>query len=244
MISDVFSSEILKIRRLKLWIVIILGASISVTLAFNNFFNNYDIFMQPGDNPWIEAWTQIAIFMGPFILPILVGIFTVLIFRSEHIGGGWKQILALPISRTKVYISKFLLVAVLMGITQFVVLVLFLFFGFIKGIKADIPLMNLIIFSFRGWLASLPLISIQLIPSLHWDNFGVPLGINIIFTLPSLFVANSKLGQFYPWTQPLLAMSPMDETPITSMLVFYLMILLGFIIPMLLGIKYFKKKGF
>ncbi len=242
--SNIFSSEILKIRRLKLWIVIILGASISVMLAFTNFFNNYDVFMQPGDNPWIEAWTQVAIFMGPFILPISAAIFTALIFRSEHIGGGWKQILALPVSHTKLYISKFLLVATLMGITQLVVLILFLFFGFIKGVRADIPLIDLILFSLRGWLASLPLIAIQLIPSLHWDNFGIPLGINIAFTLPSLFIANSKLGQFYPWTQPLLAMSPMDETPITSMPIFYLMILLGFVIPMLFGIKFFKKKAF
>lgn len=44
--------------------------------------------MQPGDNAWIEAWTQVALFMGPFVLPILVGIYAAFVCRGEHVGGG------------------------------------------------------------------------------------------------------------------------------------------------------------
>ncbi|MBU5483425.1 ABC transporter permease [Clostridium sp. MSJ-11] len=242
MLSNIFSSEILKIRRLRVWIVIILGSIIAVVLALTNFFNNYDIFMQPGDNPWLEAWTQVDIFMGSFILPILSGIYTALVCRTEHIGGGWKQILSLPISRSKTYICKFLLSASLMAITQFILLTLFLILGHLTGIKSDIPWLTLVVFGFRGWLASFPLIAIQLIFSFHWDNFGIPIAVNIVFTLPSLFIVNTKLGQFYPWAQPMLAMSPPDESPISSIPVFYLMLLITFALSMLIGIRNFNRK--
>ncbi|WEG14605.1 hypothetical protein PU629_09695 [Pullulanibacillus sp. KACC 23026] len=43
---------------------------------------------------------------------------------------------------------------------------------------------------------------------LHF-SFGAPFALNIICTIPALAVSiSSQLAPIYPWTQPMLAMSP------------------------------------
>lgn len=242
MLKQLISVEFLKMRRSRLWIMILLGPIISVMLALMNFFNNFDVFMDPGDNGWIEAWTQVAIFMGPFILPILSGIFASVVCRHEHVSGGWKQLLALPVTRFSVYISKFIVLTLLLTFNQIIVLILFIGMGFLTGVPGEIPWLTLLVFAARGLLATLPLAAIQLIISIRARSFGIPLGFNIAMTLPAIIAANTTAGQFYPWTQPMLAMSPADETPIQSIFVFYTVIIGVFMTAMLFGIRQFTKR--
>ncbi|XAZ38072.1 ABC transporter permease [Bacillus velezensis] len=80
--KNILFVERLKLKRSKLWIIYLLGPLLGVSLAYTNFIKNYNLFMNPGDNPWVEAWTQVALFMGPFVLPIVVGIFAALVCRG------------------------------------------------------------------------------------------------------------------------------------------------------------------
>lgn len=60
-----------------------------------------------------------------------------------------------------------------------------------------------------GWFACLPLAALQLGVSQGWSSFGAPLALNVSLTLPNILVVNSATyGPYYPWAQPLLAMSP------------------------------------
>jgi hypothetical protein len=200
------------------------------------------VFMGPGDNGWIEAWTQLQIFYGPLILPILTGIYSALICRSEHIGGGWKQLLALPIKRSQVYLSKLTLVFVLLAFTQLLMVVLYIPAGLITGIPGELPWLDLLKFAMLGCIASLPLATIQMIVSTHWRSFGVPLAINIGFAIPAFILSYTKYGQYYPWALPNLAMSPADEAPIQSYPVFYGIVISVFIIALFIGLRVFTKK--
>lgn len=240
--KQLLAVEKLKLKRSKIWLLYIIGPLIGVALAYTNFFNNYDLFMQPGDNKWIEAWTQVAIFMGPFVLPIMVGVYAAFVCRSEHVGGGWKQLLALPVDRSRIFLGKFLMVSIMVAITLIVVFTLFLLVGFLKGLGSNLPLITIIGFIIRGFLACLPLILVQLIVSIRAKTFGIPLAISIVFTLPAIIVASTPLGQIYPWTQPMLAMSPGDESPIESYTVFYTILIGTFIVLMFYGIRSFKKR--
>lgn len=240
--KEIISVERLKLKRSKIWILYILGPLVGVLLAFINFRNNYDLFMQPGDNEWVEAWTQVAIFMGPFVLPIAVGIYAAFVCRGEHIGGGWKQLLTLPIGRSKIFMGKFFMASIMVAITLLIVLLFFLSFGFFNGLEGDLPLIQIIIFIVQGFLACLPLLLIQLIVSLRAKTFGIPLAFSIIFTLPAIIVASTPLGQFYPWTQPMLAMSPADESPIESYFLFYCLLIATFSLFLLFGLRSFSKR--
>ncbi|WP_340085124.1 ABC transporter permease [Siminovitchia sp. FSL H7-0308] len=240
--KNVLYVEQLKLKRSKLWLLYVLGPLLGVFVAYFNFFKNYDLFMQPGDHEWIEVWTQVALFMGPFILPILVGIYAALVCRSEHVGGGWKQLLALPIKHSEVFLGKFLTVVKMVVITMLILLIFFIGFGYIKGVEGSLPLFTILGFMLKGTLACLPLILLQLIISIRAKTFGIPLAVSIIFTLPSIIVASTPLGQIYPWTQPMLAMSPEDESPIQSYFLFYTVVIGSFTALFLYGLRSFIKR--
>ncbi|CAK6481259.1 ABC transporter permease [Peribacillus castrilensis] len=240
--KNVLYVERLKLKRSKLWLLYLIGPLLGVFLAYINFFKNYDLFMQPGDNAWIEVWTQVALFMGPFVLPILVGIYAAIVCRSEHVGGGWKQLLALPIKHSEIFLGKFLTVVKMVIITMIILLIFFIGFGYVKGVEGSLPVFTIFWFMIRGILACLPLILLQLIISIRAKTFGIPLAVSIIFTLPAIIIASTPLGQIYPWTQPMLAMSPEDESPIQSYFLFYALLIGTFIVLLLYGLRSFAKR--
>ena len=240
--KNVLYVERLKLKRSKVWLLYFMGPLLGVFLAYINFFKNYDLFMQPGDNEWIEVWTQVALFMGPFVLPIMVGIYAALVCRSEHIGGGWKQLLALPIKHSKIFLGKFLTVVKMVVITMLILLIFFIGFGYIKGVGGSLPIFTILGFMIRGILACLPLILLQLIISIRAKTFGIPLAVSIVFTLPAIIVASTPLGQIYPWTQPMLAMSPEDESPIQSYFLFYTLVIGTFMVLFIYGLRSFIKR--
>ncbi|WP_338749308.1 ABC transporter permease [Bacillus sp. FJAT-52991] len=240
--KNVLYVERLKLKRSNLWLIHLIGPLLGVFLAYTNFFKNYDLFMQPGDNAWIEAWTQVALFMGPFVLPILIGIYAALVCRTEHVGGGWKQLLALPIKHSEIFLSKFLTVVRMVIITMSILIIFFIGFGYIKGVEGTPPIFSILGFMIRGILACLPLILLQLIISLRAKTFGVPLAVSIVFTLPAIIIASTPIGQIYPWTQPMLAMSPEDESPIQSYFLFYTLLIGTFIVLLFYGLRSFIKR--
>ncbi|MFJ7995146.1 ABC transporter permease [Peribacillus frigoritolerans] len=241
-LKNILYVERLKLKRSKLWLLYLIGPLLGVSLAYINFFKNYDLFMQPGDNAWIEVWTQVALFMGPFVLPIMVGIYATLVCRNEHVGGGWKQLLALPIKHSEIFLGKFLTVVKMVIITMLILLIFFIGFGYIKGVEVSLPIFTILGFMFRGILACLPLIILQLIISIRAKTFGIPLAVSIVFTLPAIIVASTPLGQIYPWTQPMLAMSPEDESPIQSYFLFYTLVIGTFIVFLIYGLRSFTKQ--
>lgn len=243
MFQKLFLVEWMKMKRLKIWLIGLLASLIAVSLALSNFFGNIDVFMKsPEKNGWIEAWTQIQIFYGSLILPILTGVYTAFICRSEHISGGWKQLLALPVKRSNVYISKMILVFMLLALTQCITLGLFLGIGSVSGVPSEIPWLTLFEFIARGWFATFPLVAIQMMMSIRWSSFGVPLAVNIALSIPVLPLSYSKYGQYYPWALPNLSMSPIDESPITSPSVFYMIVIVLFIVMVLMGCRHFVKR--
>ena len=97
------------------WLVLLvalLGPLLAVALGVN-----------PGDNlagrdAWTTAYGFAAVRYAWLFYPLLAGVMAALICRSDHQGGGWKQLLALPVSRTDVYLAKFVLLAAVLAITN------------------------------------------------------------------------------------------------------------------------------
>ncbi|ATH93768.1 MrsE [Bacillus glycinifermentans] len=241
MLKNILAAERLKLKRSKMWVLYVLAPLISVILAYTNFHNNYNLFVQPGDNEWIEAWTQVAVFMGSFVLPILVGIYAAFVCRGEHIGG-WKQLLALPVLRSRVFFAKSVMVAVMVAATMGILFILFMMVGFLNGLKGGLPFFAILGYVVQGSIASLPLIVLQLIVSIRFKTFGIPLAVSIGFTLPSILAANTPLGQIYPWALPMLGMSPPDESPIASYPLFYGVLIVLLILFTVLGVRNFSRR--
>ncbi|WNQ11303.1 ABC transporter permease [Paenibacillus aurantius] len=198
-------SEWLKIRRSVLWLLLVISP---VLAGFIGYAETRGL-DRTRDFPWIEALVIMTTLHAMLFLPLLTGVYSALLCRYEHAGGGWKQLLTLPVTRTQVYLVKFVFVMGLLAATQVLFLVVLLLVGWIQGGGGTIPWEELLLSIGLGWLACLPLAALQLAVSTAWSSFAAPLAVNVIFTIPNLLVANSKdYAPFYPWAQPLLAMMP------------------------------------
>ncbi|WP_274654359.1 ABC transporter permease [Paenibacillus humicola] len=197
-------SEWLKVRGTVVWLL----AVVSPIAAGLVVLLNAQSTVQTGA-PWLTALQLMAALHALLFLPMLTGIFAGLVCRYEHAGGGWKQLLALPVSRSQVYLVKFLFVMLLIAVTQLLFLAALLLIGTSLGFAGEVPWAELLRSAAGGWAACLPLAALQLAVSTAWPNFAAPMAVNVIFTIPNLLIVNSAhYGPYYPWAQPLLAMMP------------------------------------
>lgn len=225
-------------RKSSIWYLTLISPLLSGLLSFTS--------ESDGPEPWLELFSIMNMAHSLLFLPLLTGIFAAFICRFEHLDGGWKQLLALPVSRSNVYVAKFLIVVLLLTAVQLLYLAVFLLAGWIQGLPGAVPFDHILI-SLGGSLAAcLPLAALQMLVSVSWQSFGAPMALNVIFTLPNILVANSdKFGPYYPWAQPFLAAYAMpgsSEWLNFSAATLYLVIIGGFVLFFGAGMIIFRRK--
>jgi hypothetical protein len=202
----IVSAERLKMSGSWIWLLILISPLISLAIGA------LADLPQDGVITWQVLLSAMSFIHAMLFLPVLSGIFAALICRSEHSDGGWKMLLALPVTRSSVYLAKYTMVMALLAAVQLVFLAALLGIGFYRGAEGGVPWALVLTSLFGGWFACLPLAALQLAVSQGWSSFGAPLALNVSFTIPNILIANSSTyGPYYPWVQPVLAMSPFGE---------------------------------
>jgi len=238
--GHLIGSEWLKMRKSSIWLLIFVSPALSSLIGLGT--NGLE-----GPAPWANLLAQMAALHAMLLLPLLAGVFAAFLCRYEHGGGGWKQLLALPVSRTKVYVAKYTVVLLLLAATQVLFLVGLIVVGSYKGIEAAFPWDMAARSIFGGWVATLPLAALQLLVSVAWASFAAPLALNVILTLPNVLIAFSeRYGPFDPWAQPMLAMLGAGDEHFGAfnMPLETLGFVVGgsFIVFFLAGVTYFRRK--
>lgn len=234
------SAEWLKLARSRLWLQILLSIAAVTLLGILDG-------REAGPFQWVRTLTTMSVLHAMLFLPIMTGVFSAMVCRYEHAGGGWKQLLVLPVSRGAVYMSKFSVVCILLGTIQLLFLGGLLVAGGINGVDESIPWAIIMRSLLGGWLACLPLAALQLAVSTAWSSFAAPLALNVVFTIPNMLVANSETyAPYYPWAQPFLAMMPAGQAdfgalglPFESLM---LVVVGGFVLFFITGLAYFERK--
>lgn len=234
--------EVMKMRGSQIGWLLLVGPVMATVGGLGGFVQMREEFA--GQQEWVMLFGLFVLNYAMLFLPILVGVFAAMICRFEHQSGGWKQVLALPVSRSNVYLSKGLLVLGLLLAGQVLLLILMLAGGLVIGVEGAIPWGQLLHGMFYGWLAMWPLAALQLWVSTVWKSFAAPLALNVIFTLPAVAIANSATyGPWYPWAQPLLAMLPMERAISDfSQLNFWVIVVGGFVLLTAAGWRHFVRR--
>ncbi|MED4284305.1 ABC transporter permease [Priestia megaterium] len=231
MFRDYLMFEWFKLKRQKIWILLMVVPFISVILGLASFLGNYDVLMdEKGDNGWLESWTQITLFYGMLFLPISSGIYAAMVCRTDHLNGGWKLQFSLPISKGIIYLSKLTVILLLILLMQLFLVLFYLIGGTIIHIDNPIPVTFILSAILLSWLGTFSLSSIQLWLSFKIKSFGIPLGINIFLSFLVFAAYTSKWGMLYPWAQPSFAISTPDESPIQSYPLFIGIVFITFLI--------------
>ncbi|WP_054026196.1 ABC transporter permease [Bacillus sp. FJAT-28004] len=236
------AAERIKLFKTFIWILIPLSSLLSLALGMLISFDSSDASAQ-----YALLIASMASFHAMLFLPILTGILSAFVCRYEHVGGGWKQLLTLPVSRIGLYFAKFSVVAVLLAITQLLFLGAVIIAASYQGIDGPLPWEMLMKGIGSGWLACLPLAALQLLVSVSWSSFAAPLVINVMLTLPNMLVVNSeRFAPFYPWAQPMLAMLSFEgdnfgafALPLENLLI---TITSSFVLFFAIGLLYFTRK--
>ncbi|WP_164491817.1 ABC transporter permease [Staphylospora marina] len=226
MFSRVLIAEWMKARRGLILGLALVGPLISAGMASGG----PDV--HPEWSPWLASYFFAVSSYASLWLPLISGVIAAVLCRTEHAGGGWKQLLALPVSRSHVYGAKYLLLILAVALMQLLFGAAVLLSGWIAGHPGPIPWDTYLKTTAAGWVAMLPLTALQLWAAWRWRNFGAAIAVNAVFTVPSILVANSAtLGPWYPWSQPFLAMIPSGQTWFSvSPATFYVVILAGFVL--------------
>lgn len=239
--SRIFITEWKKLRTSSIWIPVLVAPVLTFLMGV--------MISRRGGNmhSWLSIYSATTFVYAILFLPMLVGILASLCCRSEHLSGGWKQYLALPVNRSSVYIIKLVYVLLFLAFAQILVLMGILLNGFMLfHIQSAIPWGEFTKDFIGGWIAAIPLAALQLWVATWWKSFGAPFALNIILTIPGVAVAHSHTyGPIYPWTQPMLAMLNMNHGNLLNVTTETLLtIVISGIVFVTVGLLHFTKRDF
>ncbi|WP_088547690.1 ABC transporter permease [Paenibacillus aquistagni] len=204
MMLRALSSDWLKIRGKGIWFLAALGPLGLVAMQGLNFGLRYDYLMkQYAADPWggllqnILSFVPIALFLGCTLICSLMA-------NVEHQLSSWKQLLALPISRTAVYSAKFTLAVIILLVSCLLLSAGTAGLGLALQLeRSEMPIADVLRIGVAPFIASLPLLALQLWLSLTTKNQGLPVAIGLTVSVLSVF--SYKLHDAIPLKWPLLA---------------------------------------
>ncbi|NBJ69202.1 MULTISPECIES: ABC transporter permease [Clostridia] len=201
---SILQSEWYKLRKSKIISIVFVAPAIGFLVGLTS---NLTMFDGLAVNQWLQSLLLMNGTYALLFLPLITGVLASVVCRYEHQAGGWKHLLALPVTRSKVFVSKYVLLLALVFAIQLLYLGSIYGVGMINGYTDPFPSGLIWKSIFGGWVATLPLLALQLWVSLIFKNFAAPLTINVIGTLPALLIVNSEsFSPYYPWVQPFFMM--------------------------------------
>ncbi|SDC49715.1 hypothetical protein SAMN02799630_00176 [Paenibacillus sp. UNCCL117] len=203
MIARIMASELLKIRRKMIWFLIMLGPAGVIGLQAVNFGLRYDYLMKRyAQNPWGGLIGEVAVLTVP---TLFIGLTIIASMNAgiEHQMNAWKQTLALPVTKTQVFLGKFLLTLLLLGCSATLLAVGMVGLGGALGLDLTaVPYSKVLMMSYFPYLAIIPFISLQVWLSITMHNQAIPLVIGFAGTVFSMF--SLRFGDWMPYKWPYL----------------------------------------
>ncbi|MED3571170.1 ABC transporter permease [Cytobacillus praedii] len=197
---SILASDFIKIRRKLIWFLIFLAPFGVVALQAVNFGLRYDYLTKVHEK---DLWAGLIGEAGYLAIPALMLGLTLIasmISNIEHQTNAWKQLLALPVSKLRVFTGKFLLTALLLFVSSTFLLLGIIVLGFFLKFGTDVPLLSLLKMAYFPYLAAMPFIALQIWLSITMKNQAIPLVIGIVGTILSLM--SFRFPDWMPWKWP------------------------------------------
>lgn len=201
MIGNLLQIDFMKIRRKGIWFLTFLGPIGVVALQMVNYGIRKDYLLQQSDNDWLYYLDNVHAFT-PLALVLGIAILTSFMASIENETNAWKQLIALPVSKMTVYLSKFTVLACLLFVSSCLLLLTSAGYGILLNLGSEIPIVELLKISFYPFIAALPILALQLWAALVSDNQGVPITLGVISVI--LTYCGYVLPDWVIWKWPTL----------------------------------------
>ncbi|SES84294.1 ABC transporter permease [Hymenobacter actinosclerus] len=201
-------ADSLKLRRTAVLWLALGGGALPVLLNLLIFYFKGQYIIKPGENPWPQyismSWQTASVLLG-FFLVLLSG----LVVNLEN-RGGWRQLLAQPVSRSSVFLSKLLLLLGLNAVAQLIYVGLLLAAGVLLGAVRPalgfqhntIDLLPMLRMLGHTYLATLGILGIQYALALAFRGFVGPLAVGIAGIVSALTLLRWEHIDLVPYAAP------------------------------------------
>jgi hypothetical protein len=154
------TSELMKLRRSGVVWIAVLAPLFLVLQGVANFMRYRDsAFANSRRTEWEILYEQCIILYPSLLLPLVITILMALLARIEHGQNGWKQLLALPVTRAQVYVSKLIIACLLVFLNLSVLSAGTLLAGLAVGAEGAVPYGLLLGRGLLAFIAVLPVMT-------------------------------------------------------------------------------------
>lgn len=234
MMGRVLSTDFMKIRGKGIWFLVFLGPLGLVAMQALNFGLRYDYLMKEyNEDVWGGLIDNFLMFVP---LTLLLGITLVcsLIANVEHQMSSWKQLLALPVSRTAVFSAKFCLSMIVLLVSCMLLALGIIGLGLTLKFGTEIPYLHILQVCVLPFIGVLPILVLQLWLSLTYSNQAISVPIGITLAIGSLFAG--KYAEWVPIKWPYTALEGPHQIEVIGA-----SLSIGFVI-LILGMVHFSRK--
>ncbi|GAB3907060.1 hypothetical protein GCM10028803_40460 [Larkinella knui] len=201
--------ERLKIKgTLVVWLAVFAPVFV-VIVAFVAGYADGEKFYRSGVNPWINFCEHILAGWSLFIFPLYVSLLSALYAGIEHQNRAWGYVYSLPVPKSSIYLSKLLVLSVLVALSHVALVVFALCAGSLMGmLKPAYGFQDFTMPAFMPvacinlFVCGLGLIVIQLFISLWYPGFIIPAGLGLFATLASAIARSFPVSHFSPYLWP------------------------------------------
>ena len=204
---SLLKTELRKQKRGYIWLVV-MGIPICITGAiFLDMHFRYDSYLyniaqKNGMTSWemLLIENQKALGWGIF-LPLFIAVIATIIHYTEFEENSWKQLLTLPISRSGVYISKFITILFFSFIMIALKTIGLILVGKIIGFPEPINYQLYSSYILYQYVAILGVASIHNFLSIHSSSMIKPVVIGFlgIIATPAIITTNPSIGKLIPY---------------------------------------------
>lgn len=231
MFLSCFKAELVKLAHAPIWAAFILLPAASAAIGCANYLQNLDVL----GGGWSDLWTQQTLFICYFFLPPLLGVGCSYLWRLEHTGSNWNELMVQPVGRASIVVGKFLVGAILAAVSFVSITVLYLISGLVIGVPGPLPVATIALYIGFGFVGSLAIVAIQLFLSMVIRNFAVPVGIALALGVIGLLASMAGSGYVFPYSlmqsgmnsNTLVDLSLPNIVQIVCMSVFYVVVFIG-----------------
>ncbi|MEK4423634.1 ABC transporter permease [Solibacillus sp. FSL K6-1523] len=247
----ILQADQLKLKRSSLLIIVLLVPLLIlayelVNLTYRTEFVEKQAEMFGASSMWMFLLYDNSLLFG-LGFPLAITLAASVIANIEHQANGWKHTLSMPISRGKIYLSKFIWLTISLFFSTTFFLIGMILLGKILRFEGNIPF-GLLIGDCYGMLVTvLPIMAFQFWLSMTIKNQAFSILIGSVSAIMGLFLAAAQMTRWFPLAYPIqsstviLQYEGIGYNPDFSA---YLVInfILG-IILMFIGSKHFAKRN-
>ncbi|WP_348621969.1 ABC transporter permease [Paenibacillus polymyxa] len=206
MILRVIKAEGFKLKKICWWIPLIQGCVLTGMTAVEWY-----LYFRQGPGGVYAGFAVMFMFLS-FVMLLGGTLLASIMAGTEHDTQTWKQLMAMPVPRSYIYLSKIVWIVILqLGTALITVAGMSLIW--VLYTNEPIPWRIMLLQPINASLATLPVLAIQLWLSTLFTNQAFPLAFGIFGSIASLFLARTSILwiKILPWSYPALSSPLMKE---------------------------------